>query len=91
LLGGDFSQTANIVLKGTPLDIIENSLLSARASRHVITLSLTANMRAINQGIFAGWLLSIGNGHVNDCMGQVTFLDENWKKIICLDQSSALK
>jgi hypothetical protein len=59
LLGGDFRQTAYIVLKGTPMDIIENSLLSARASRHVIILSLTANMRAINQGIFAGWLLNI--------------------------------
>nr|XP_013180910.1 unnamed protein product [Papilio xuthus] len=80
LLGGDFRQTANIVLKGTPLDIIENSLLSARAWRHVSILSLTANMRAMNQGMFAGWLLSIGNGRANDCEGQVTIPDEYLEK-----------
>ncbi|GFR20056.1 hypothetical protein TNCT_17901, partial [Trichonephila clavata] len=30
LLGGDFRQTANIVIKGTPRDIIENSIMSSR-------------------------------------------------------------
>jgi hypothetical protein len=91
LLGGDFRQTANIVLKGTPLDIIENSLPSARAWRHVSVLNLTANMRAMNQGIFAGWLLNNDNNHTNDCIKQVTFLDEYLEKNNLFDQSSVLK
>ncbi|KAF9764535.1 hypothetical protein NGRA_0474 [Nosema granulosis] len=80
LLGGDFRQTSNIVLKGTLIVIIEISLLSARTWRHVRVLSQSANMRSMNQDMFADWLLTIRNDSSNDRENLVSIPDEYVEK-----------
>lgn len=72
VLGGDFRQTANVVLKGSTLDIIESSIQSSSLWRHVQILSLSENMRAQNQPEFTDWLMKIGNGILNDSQDNVT-------------------
>ncbi|XP_015189385.1 PREDICTED: uncharacterized protein LOC107073308 [Polistes dominula] len=66
LLGGDFRQTSNIVLKGSPMDIIESSLLSSRLWKHCKVLRLS--------------LLEIGNETSNDANDEVFIPDKYIEK-----------
>ena len=71
VLGGDFRQTANVVLKGSAMEIIESSIQSSSLWRHVQILSLSENMRAHNQPKFTNWLMNRGNRLINDSQDNV--------------------
>lgn len=66
LLGGNFRQLSNIVLMGTPIDIIENSLKSSSFWKYCTVLKLTINMRSRGDLSYNDWILSTGNGTAND-------------------------
>lgn len=71
ILGGDFRQTANVVLRGSAIDIIEASIQSSLLWSQCKILSLSVNMRAQNQIEFAEWLIKVGDGSLNDCEGMI--------------------
>ena len=69
LLAGNFRQTLPVIPKGTMADELKACLKSSGLWRYVTTLRLTTNMRVhlqgdANAGLFAGQLLTLGNGQV---------------------------
>ena len=62
LLGGDFRQTPNVVMKGCRASIYETCIKCSKLWSDATTLKLSQNMRANNQGEFSKWLLDVGNG-----------------------------
>ena len=61
VLGANFRQTANVVLCGFVMDVIESNIQSSVLFSQVEILHLTENMRAHNQSAFTKWLTDIGN------------------------------
>lgn len=64
LLGGDFRQTLPIVVRGSRTEILERCIKTNRLWRFFTQLSLTTNMRSINQNEHNKWLLNVGEGNV---------------------------
>ncbi|KAK8948892.1 hypothetical protein KSP39_PZI005305 [Platanthera zijinensis] len=62
LMGGDFRQIPPVVINGTVSQIINASIVTSSLWPNVRVLSLTENMRAINDYEFSKFLLRIGNG-----------------------------
>ncbi|KAK9163212.1 hypothetical protein Syun_004114 [Stephania yunnanensis] len=65
VLGGDFRQVLPVVPNGTRSETIDASLIRAPFWKNVIKIKLMNNMRAINDCLFADFLLRIGNGEEN--------------------------
>ncbi|KAK8953772.1 hypothetical protein KSP39_PZI002518 [Platanthera zijinensis] len=62
IMGGDFRQIPPVVLNGTVSQIINASIVTSPLWLSVRLLSLTENMRAVNDQAFSEYLLRIGNG-----------------------------
>lgn len=80
VLGANFRQTANVVLCGFVMDVIESNIQSSVLFSQVEILHLTENMRAHNQSAFTKWLTDIGNGSINDAEDIVTILPKYLEK-----------
>ena len=52
LLGGDFRQTANVVMRGTRNDTVEASIKCSYLWKHVTTYKLSENIRCQGQSEF---------------------------------------
>ena len=67
LLGGDFRQILPVVPHGSKTLIIETNIQMSFLWSFFDILSLTRNMRADpNEQAFSEWLMSVGNGSLND-------------------------
>jgi hypothetical protein len=67
LLGGDFRQILPVVLHGSKTLIIENNIQRSFLWSFFDILRLTRNMRADpNELAFSEWLISVGNGSINN-------------------------
>jgi hypothetical protein len=67
LLGGDFRQILPVVPHGSKTLIIENNIQNSFLWPFFDILRLTRNMRANpNEQAFSEWLMSVGNGSIND-------------------------
>ena len=72
LLGGDFRQTANVVMRGTRNDTVEASIKCSYLWEHVTTYKLSKNMRCQGQSEFTNWLLQVGEGTINDINDRIS-------------------
>ena len=67
LLGGDFRQILPVVPHGSKTLIIENNIQNSFLWPFFDILRLRRNMRANpNEQAFSEWLMSVGNGSIND-------------------------
>ncbi|KAK8931277.1 hypothetical protein KSP39_PZI016605 [Platanthera zijinensis] len=62
IMGGDFRQVPPVVVNGTKFQIIKSSILASPLWLTVQLLSLSQNMRALDDQQFANFLLRVGNG-----------------------------
>ncbi|XP_008212376.1 ATP-dependent DNA helicase PIF1-like [Nasonia vitripennis] len=73
ILGGDFRQLLPIKVRGTRSETLSLSIKYSESWKHFTTYNLSANMRVLpNEVDFAQYLLSVGDGTLNDANDNLT-------------------